>query len=109
MQHPNHNLPAWVQAAHSIHVRTSLKTLNADLGITDNSTVLDVKQHIDDMEGIPVAQQSLYPLDDSWLNFLSRNTVGPILSDDQRIKNMMNLYNTRHFLLVLRLPSPEKG
>ena len=49
--HNARTLAPWVQAARTINVRTPAKQLNGALAINDNSTVLDVKNRIEDMEG----------------------------------------------------------
>ncbi len=103
MQQGQH-LKAWVLAANSIHVSTPLKLINDHLPITNNSTVLDVKTHIKDMEGIPVAQQSLFPLYYTYEIIIPSEKRGENLPDNVTIKQIMNLYDTERFLLAINLP-----
>ncbi len=98
----------WVQAARDIHVKTSLKQINDRLGITDNSTILDVKRSIANLEGIEVSKQSLYALYSQGI-FRLNEMMSEQLPDNQNIKSLMSLYNTRRFLLVIHLNGPFKG
>lgn len=109
MQQPHQQLRPWVQAEQTINVRTPSKQLNAALPITHHSTVLDVKNSIQDREGIPVRQQSFYPLTST--SFGLKEEQGPELDDHENIKAVMNVYNSRKFLLILRLAQngPNKG
>lgn len=100
--------PQWVQAARDIHVKTSLKQINDHLGIQDNSTILDIKRSIENLEAIEVSKQSLYALYSQGI-FHQNEMFSECLQDNVNVKDIMNLYNTRRFLLVIHLNGPFKG
>lgn len=108
MQNANHHLKPWVQAARDIHVKTSLKQINDHLAIDDNTTIVDVKRHIENREGISLAIQSLYALYSKGI-FSQNEVMSERLPDGENVKQIMNLYNSRRFLLVLHINGPIKG
>ncbi len=100
MQHTQ-ELQPWVKEAKQISVRTLVKN-TMQVSIDDASTVMSVKQRLEDAEGIPVAQQSLYPLATSWRRLWLTDAIGSKLDNNQNIKQIMN-NNSNRFLLVLSL------
>lgn len=93
----------WVQNAKTVTVRTALKTLNDGIEITDKSTIADLKVSLHDREGIPTDQQSIHPLFTSWKTLKLIDYRGPVLQDNENIKQVMNLFNTNRFILFLSL------
>lgn len=112
MQQP---LQPWVQAANSIQVRTLLQKSLGDIGITNNSTILDVKNSVRARQGIPTEQQKLYAeykqRFDNGRGWYLKDVRSEELSDYENAKEIMNRYNSKCFLLflTLRRERPDKG
>lgn len=96
-------LAPWVQQAQTVNVRTALKTLNDGISITDTSTIADLKLSLHDREGIPSEQQVIHPLFTSWWTLKLFDKTGPVLQDDENIKQVMTRFNTNRFILFLSL------
>lgn len=96
-------LAPWVQKSNTVGVRTALKSLNEGITITDASTVADLKVSLFDLEGIPTQQQVIHPLFTSWWTLKLRDYTGPVLQDNENIKQIMTRFNTNRFILFLSL------
>ena len=97
------SLAPWVQQAQTVNVRTAMKLLNDGITITDKSTIADLKVSLFDREGIPTDQQAIHPLFTSWWTLKLRDYTGPLLQDNENLKQVMNRFNTDRFILFLSL------
>jgi hypothetical protein len=97
---------SWVRDTSSIEVRTIIKIKDRlKISITGDTTVGTVKAWIQENEGIPVEQQSIYLIKSYYLGIL-KDTIE--LSDDTvRLKSAMHLYNANVFRLAIKLPRSQ--
>ncbi len=89
----------------TISVSTLIQALNIPIG--DATTVLNVKEHIRDTEGIPMNQQHIYII---WNSGLITPTGEAqyhslFLLDDYKVNEVMALYQTDTFGLCLSYSS----
>lgn len=98
-------LKPWVQAAKTIKVRAPKETYV--VRINDITTVLDIKDYLQEDQGMSVEQQSINPVMPIWwtLGYLERKAA--ILDNSILIKVAMDMHNTDIFEVHLRIKSQE--
>jgi hypothetical protein len=101
MENAQLELEPWVLGVPELTIKTSVDKECAKISVTNDMTVLDLKNKLQDLEGIPTYQQRVQAVWPVWLG-LYQDRSAP-LGDDVNVKNAMSLYNTKTFALVLTL------
>jgi hypothetical protein len=94
-------LQPWVRNASKIHVSRIKGAYSIDIG--NATTVGDVKQNLEENEGIPVSQQSITAVWPMWWSLGFKSDRSAPLANDTNVKTIMNNYNTNCFELWLQL------
>lgn len=68
-----------------------------DFDVQEETTILDLKNVLFSTKKIPIIKQALQPVLPGWIT----REVGPLLSNDENIKNIMKKYSTDTFALSL--------
>jgi len=68
--------------------------------IHESTTALYVKQQLQAKAGVPLAQQSLYPLFTTWHNLWIFDQRGPKLHDSQKMQEIIGKYSDTLLLLT---------
>ncbi|MBY0109535.1 MAG: hypothetical protein K2X90_00265 [Candidatus Babeliaceae bacterium] len=101
------SLKPWVRAAKTIKIRAPKETYLVK--IQDITTILDIKDYLQEDQGMLVQQQSINPVMPIWwtLGYLERKAAA--LHNDTMIKFAMNMYNTDVFELHLQIKTQEQN
>lgn len=95
------DLDEWVQEASEIQVETMKMSLAVP--IKKDDTILDIKNWLENSEGIPLLHQNLCARwrGGFWQCWSMQRSYS--LADDRYVREVMNTYNTNSFALWLRL------
>jgi len=93
-----------VKKTQHIYIGTPRTTKKIWFPINESTTVLHLKQQLEAKEGVPFAQQSLFPLYSSWHSLWVSDHLGPKLQNSQNIQDVIGKYSN----LLLLITSSQK-
>lgn len=97
----NQAIKPWVKNATKVTLRTM--KMSYDVNISDDTTVLDIKEIMESNEGIPVVQQKIRAIYSRPYTLGLLQNEADIADDYTNVKKVMNQYNTDLLALYLTL------
>lgn len=96
----NNEMQPLVKPAHCIRICAPTLSKKITFRVGERTTILDIKQEFQEKENIPVEQQTLRPLYNSWLSLQLIDHQGSNLADSQTLKEIAARYHTLILLVA---------